>query len=386
MLSLRRPLCRLLARVLIAALVVASLPAEALASRQFPPRALPDLPAPVEACRVVAVLIVVPLAESGRTLLLGHIHPDGIGSIRRLTDEAGNITDGYTYSAFGEQLSHTGTDPQPYAFAGEPYDPNVGFQHHRARWMDPRVGRFVGMDPWEGSPADPPTLHRYTYAGGDPASKEDPSGRFSVAEGFAVAAIISVIASAAFSLTSALSSYGAVPIVVDSEALIVDNSGWEEGDALAALRGAAQVWASQAAIHVNVRKIRRIPDQRPLRFVQNPWQVRDAANAALPYMTVSRGLVSVFVGSNGVGQGGVATVALGKGLTFFSGNLPWPNDLLLAHEWGHTFGLPDQGIRKPPFSLEPLVLFGNLMTTWPTASLTPGHRVFAREFAQGTYR
>ena len=45
-----------------------------------------------------------------------YYHADGIGSIRRLTNESGTITDGYTYTAFGELLSHAGTDPQPYAF------------------------------------------------------------------------------------------------------------------------------------------------------------------------------------------------------------------------------------------------------------------------------
>jgi RHS repeat-associated protein len=82
-----------------------------------------------------------------------------------------------TKSAFGELLAHTGSDPQPYAFTGEPYDPNVGFQYHRARWMDPRVGRFVGMDPWGGSPFDPTSLHRYLYARGEPLSRIDPTGR-----------------------------------------------------------------------------------------------------------------------------------------------------------------------------------------------------------------
>jgi hypothetical protein len=36
--------------------------------------------------------------------------------------------------AWGNLLNRTGTDPQPYAFAGEPYDPNIGFQYLRARW------------------------------------------------------------------------------------------------------------------------------------------------------------------------------------------------------------------------------------------------------------
>jgi RHS repeat-associated protein len=105
-------------------------------------------------------------------------HADGLGSVRRLTDETGNITDGYAYTAFGESLGHTGTDPQPYAFTGEPYDPNVGFQYHRARWMDPRTGRLLGMDPFRGQIFKPLTLHRYLYAGAAPVNNVDPSGEF----------------------------------------------------------------------------------------------------------------------------------------------------------------------------------------------------------------
>jgi RHS repeat-associated protein len=103
-------------------------------------------------------------------------HADGLGSIRRLTDESGNITDGYTYSAFGAVLSHAGADPQPYAFTGEPLDLNSGFQYHRARWMDPRVGRFVGMDPFEGLEFEPATLHRYLYVAANPLAYVDPNG------------------------------------------------------------------------------------------------------------------------------------------------------------------------------------------------------------------
>lgn len=103
-------------------------------------------------------------------------HADALGSIRRLTDEAGNVTDTYTYTAFGEVVAHTGSDSQPYAFAGESYDPNVGFAYHRARWLDPRIGRFVGMDPWPGVEHDPTSLHKYLYVAGDPLNKTDPTG------------------------------------------------------------------------------------------------------------------------------------------------------------------------------------------------------------------
>jgi RHS repeat-associated protein len=112
--------------------------------------------------------------------LVRYYHADHIGSVRRLTNESGQITDGYRYSAFGELLAHTGSDPQPYAFTGEPYDPNIGFQYHRARWMDPRVGRFVGMDPFRGNGEEPGSLHRYLYASAEPVGRIDPSGRMAV--------------------------------------------------------------------------------------------------------------------------------------------------------------------------------------------------------------
>jgi RHS repeat-associated protein len=105
-------------------------------------------------------------------------HADGLGSIRKLTDESGNVTDSYTFSAFGELLDHTGSDPNAYLFAGEPLDPNSGFYYNRARWMDPQVGRFVGIDRHPGVASDPPTLHKYLYTVQDPVNKIDPSGLF----------------------------------------------------------------------------------------------------------------------------------------------------------------------------------------------------------------
>jgi RHS repeat-associated protein len=102
---------------------------------------------------------------------------DGIGSIRTLTDEAGHVTDTMSTDAFGVLISRTGGDQQPYLFAGEAYDPNVGFQYHRARWLDPRVGRFASGDPMVGDPNEPRSLHRYLYGYNAPLNLLDPSGQ-----------------------------------------------------------------------------------------------------------------------------------------------------------------------------------------------------------------
>ena len=146
-------------------------------------------------------------------------HLDGLGSLRRLTDEAGNITDAWSYTAFGELYGRTGTDPIPYAFAGEPLDPNSGFQYHRARWMDPRTGLFTGMDPFEGTAELPATLHRYVYAEENPLNNSDPSGRTTltttlpaISYGSALRAISIVgLLAVACAVNASLSAAGAHP-------------------------------------------------------------------------------------------------------------------------------------------------------------------------------
>ena len=110
-----------------------------------------------------------------------YFHKDGLGSIRGLTDVTGAVTDTYTYTAFGEQLSHVGTSVQPYQFAGEPLDPNSSFYYNRARWLDIGTGRFLGMDPFGVAPADPATIHRYLYVAGSPVNSVDPTGLFALA-------------------------------------------------------------------------------------------------------------------------------------------------------------------------------------------------------------
>jgi RHS repeat-associated protein len=135
-------------------------------------------------------LLAVMRPDGGGGFISRFYHADGLGSVRRLTDENGIITDGYTYSAFGELLAHTGTDPQPYTFAGEPYDPNVGFYYNRARWLDPRVGLFTGQDPLDGAVESPSSLHRYLYANQDPANQSDPTGLASfVTTGFSISVL-----------------------------------------------------------------------------------------------------------------------------------------------------------------------------------------------------
>jgi RHS repeat-associated protein len=101
---------------------------------------------------------------------------DGHGSVRQLTDSAGSVTDTYTYDAFGNLLARTGATPNNMLFAGEEFDPALGLYYNRARYFDPRNGRFWSMDLFEGYGTDPSSLHKYTYVGNNPVNLSDPTG------------------------------------------------------------------------------------------------------------------------------------------------------------------------------------------------------------------
>jgi RHS repeat-associated protein len=103
---------------------------------------------------------------------------DGHGSVRFLTNSSGAVTDTYDYDAFGTLITHTGSTPNNYLFAGEQFDPDLSLYYNRARYLDVCTGRFWGMDTYEGSIAQPLSFHKYTYARGNSVNGKDPSGNF----------------------------------------------------------------------------------------------------------------------------------------------------------------------------------------------------------------
>ncbi len=111
-----------------------------------------------------------------------YLRYDGLGSVRYLTDASGNLTDPYTYDAFGNLLYSTGSTPNNYRFAGEQWDADLRLYYLRSRYYCPDLGRFWTMDTFEGNQDDPLSLHRYLYTEDNPVNLTDPSGRTSLGE------------------------------------------------------------------------------------------------------------------------------------------------------------------------------------------------------------
>jgi RHS repeat-associated protein len=107
---------------------------------------------------------------------------DAQGSVRGLADTAGEITDQYTYAAFGELVEQEGATDNPYRYTGQQYDEASGLYSLRARYYDPAAGRFLSADPLE-QWRNVRELNRYSYAASDPVNLVDPTGRQALAEG-----------------------------------------------------------------------------------------------------------------------------------------------------------------------------------------------------------
>ncbi|MGH9226665.1 MAG: RHS repeat-associated core domain-containing protein [Acidimicrobiales bacterium] len=124
---------------------------------------------------------------------------DGHGSVRYLNMPAEVPTDRFSYDSFGVRTSAFGPTANHYGFGGERFNSLLSGYFLRARWYNAETGRFNSSDPLTGIHSDPESLHRYSYASGDPVNRRDPSGLFSLTEVISAVSIQSIVLSVAWS-------------------------------------------------------------------------------------------------------------------------------------------------------------------------------------------
>jgi RHS repeat-associated protein len=101
---------------------------------------------------------------------------DALGSVRQVTNTAGDITLAKSYNPYGEVTQSTGSSESIYAYTGEQQDAS-GLTYLRARYYNPNDGRFLSRDTWAGDVNNPLSLNRWMYVEGNPVNYVDPSGR-----------------------------------------------------------------------------------------------------------------------------------------------------------------------------------------------------------------
>jgi RHS repeat-associated protein len=102
-----------------------------------------------------------------------YYHADGLGSITALTNASGSIVQTYIYDSFGN-MTATGSISQPFTYTAREYDAETGMYFYRARYYDPKVGRFVTKDPigFKGG------INVFAYVLNNPVNRTDPEGLY----------------------------------------------------------------------------------------------------------------------------------------------------------------------------------------------------------------
>lgn len=106
-----------------------------------------------------------------------YFHPDHLGSIAVVTDEAGTVIARYDFDPWGKRALVAGANVERRGFTGHEELEAVGLVHMNGRIYDPVLGRFLSADPHiDGT--DLQAFNRYTYVGNNPLTFTDPTGYF----------------------------------------------------------------------------------------------------------------------------------------------------------------------------------------------------------------
>jgi RHS repeat-associated protein len=98
---------------------------------------------------------------------------DHLGSTNGTADATGAVTSQTSYDSFGTQTSSLSTR---YGFTGREHDSFSGLMYYRARFYDPKLGRFISEDPigFGGG------INQFAYLSNGPINKTDPLGLYEI--------------------------------------------------------------------------------------------------------------------------------------------------------------------------------------------------------------
>ncbi|MFV0507334.1 MAG: RHS repeat domain-containing protein, partial [Bacteroidales bacterium] len=105
-----------------------------------------------------------------------YYHPDHLGSASYITNLDGEVVQHIEYVPFGEVFleERNNTWNTPYLFNGKELDEETGLYYYGARYYNPRVSLWYGVDPHASSY---PGVSPYAYVLNNPINAIDPDGR-----------------------------------------------------------------------------------------------------------------------------------------------------------------------------------------------------------------
>ncbi len=129
--------------------------------------------------RFIATLFLACLSLMAQGVeVVTYYHNDALGSPIIATDQQGRVVWRKSYAPYGQPIGPAA--PNEPGYTGKFEEPDLGIQNFGARWYDPRIGRFLAIDPAGFDPQNPQSFNRYAYAHNNPYKYVDPDGRVPV--------------------------------------------------------------------------------------------------------------------------------------------------------------------------------------------------------------
>jgi RHS repeat-associated protein len=110
-----------------------------------------------------------------------YYHNDLLGSPVAATNASGQVTWRETYRPYGERLTNDANSAgNKIWYTSRRQDADTGLVYMGARYYDPVVARFMGMDPKAFDETNIHSFNRYAYANNNPLRYRDPDGLDSI--------------------------------------------------------------------------------------------------------------------------------------------------------------------------------------------------------------
>ncbi|WP_322908106.1 RHS repeat-associated core domain-containing protein [Paenibacillus sp. SGZ-1009] len=101
---------------------------------------------------------------------------NGHGDVVQIVGTDGTVLNSYQYDEWGNLTQQKEAITNEFKYAGELYDAETGLYYLKARYYDPKQGRFLNEDSDEGQIDNPLSMNVYTYGHNNPLRYTDPSG------------------------------------------------------------------------------------------------------------------------------------------------------------------------------------------------------------------
>jgi RHS repeat-associated protein len=123
----------------------------------------------------LALALIASVSWAAQTVTYYHL--DALGSPIAATDEQGAVLWREAYEPYGNRLKREAASSNNKTwYTGKQEDAGAGLSYFGARWYDPVVGRFMGIDSVGFVESNPQSFNRFAYANNNPYKYVDPDG------------------------------------------------------------------------------------------------------------------------------------------------------------------------------------------------------------------